>query len=66
MEGGHAEPRHLEGDLGAMGLPLAGDTRAPIIEVRATDGTGAVQTATPGGPAPAGATGYDQVQVTVA
>ena len=36
------------------------------IEVRATDGTGAVQTATPGGPAPAGATGYDQVQVTVA
>ena len=35
------------------------------IEVRATDGTGAVQTATPGGPAPAGATGYDQVQVTV-
>lgn len=36
------------------------------IEVRATDGTGVVQTATPGGPAPAGATGYDQVQVTVA
>jgi DMSO/TMAO reductase YedYZ molybdopterin-dependent catalytic subunit len=36
------------------------------IEVRATDGTGAVQTGTPGGPAPAGATGYDQVQVTVA
>jgi len=36
------------------------------IQVRATDGTGAVQTATPGGPAPAGATGYDQVQVTVA
>jgi DMSO/TMAO reductase YedYZ molybdopterin-dependent catalytic subunit len=35
------------------------------IEVRATDGTGAVQTATPGGPAPAGATGYDQVQVSV-
>ena len=36
------------------------------IEVRATDGTGAVQTATPGAPAPAGATGYDQVRVTVA
>ena len=35
------------------------------IEMRATDGTGAVQTATPGGPAPAGATGYDQVQVSV-
>ncbi len=41
-------------------------TGAHIIEVRATDGAGAVQTATPGGPAPAGATGYDQVQVTVA
>jgi DMSO/TMAO reductase YedYZ molybdopterin-dependent catalytic subunit len=39
---------------------------AHAIEVRATDGTGAVQTATPGGPAPAGATGYDRVQVTVA
>jgi DMSO/TMAO reductase YedYZ molybdopterin-dependent catalytic subunit len=36
------------------------------IEVRTTDGTGAVQTATPGGPAPAGATGYDQVEVSVA
>ncbi|HXQ95669.1 MAG TPA: molybdopterin-dependent oxidoreductase [Candidatus Acidoferrales bacterium] len=36
------------------------------IQVRATDGTGTVQTATPGGPSPAGATGYDQVQVTVA
>lgn len=39
---------------------------AHTIEVRATDGTGAVQTATPGGPSPAGATGYDQVQVSVA
>jgi hypothetical protein len=37
-----------------------------LVEVRTTDGTGALQTATPGGPAPAGATGYDQVQVTVA
>ena len=36
------------------------------IEVRATDGTGAVQTATVAGPPPAGATGYHQVQVTVA
>jgi len=36
------------------------------IEVRATDGTGAVQTATPGGPSPAGATGLDQVRVSVA
>jgi len=35
------------------------------IQVRATDATGAVQTATPGGPEPAGATGYDQVQVSV-
>jgi DMSO/TMAO reductase YedYZ molybdopterin-dependent catalytic subunit len=35
------------------------------IQVRATDGTGAVQTATVSGPGPAGATGYDQVQVTV-
>ena len=35
------------------------------IEVRATDGTGAVQTETPGGPSPAGATGYDFVQVSV-
>jgi hypothetical protein len=35
------------------------------IEVRATDGTGAVQTATRGGPLPAGATGYDQVSVSV-
>jgi DMSO/TMAO reductase YedYZ molybdopterin-dependent catalytic subunit len=39
---------------------------AHTIEVRATDGTGAVQTATPGGPSPAGATGYDHVQVSVA
>jgi lactate 2-monooxygenase len=36
-----------------------------VLEVRATDGTGAVQTATPGGPAPAGATGYDRVAVSV-
>jgi DMSO/TMAO reductase YedYZ molybdopterin-dependent catalytic subunit len=36
------------------------------IEVRATDGTGAVQTATLSGPGPAGATGYDWVQVSVA
>ncbi len=36
-----------------------------LLEVRATDGTGAVQTATRGGPAPAGATGYDQVAVSV-
>ncbi|MFI5259683.1 MAG: oxidoreductase, partial [Candidatus Limnocylindrales bacterium] len=35
------------------------------IVVRATDGTGAVQTATIGGPAPAGATGYPQVQVSI-
>jgi DMSO/TMAO reductase YedYZ molybdopterin-dependent catalytic subunit len=35
------------------------------IQVRATDGTGAVQTQTPGGPEPAGATGYHQVQVSV-
>ena len=35
------------------------------IEVRATDGTGAAQTATVGGPAPAGATGYHQVQMSV-
>ena len=35
------------------------------IQVRATDGTGAVQTAVVGGPAPAGATGYDGVQVSV-
>ncbi len=35
------------------------------IEVRATDGTGAVQTATEQAPAPSGATGYHQVQVTV-
>jgi DMSO/TMAO reductase YedYZ molybdopterin-dependent catalytic subunit len=36
------------------------------IQVRATDGTGTIQTATVSGPGPAGATGYDQVQVTVA
>jgi hypothetical protein len=36
------------------------------IQVRATDGTGAVQTATQGGPAPAGTTGYPQVRVSVA
>ena len=36
------------------------------IQVRATDGTGAVQTSTQGGPSPAGATGWDQVQVSVA
>jgi len=35
------------------------------IQVRATDGTGAVQTATVSGPPPAGATGYAHVQVTV-
>ncbi len=35
------------------------------IRVRAVDGTGQVQTGTPGGPAPAGATGYDEVRVTV-
>jgi DMSO/TMAO reductase YedYZ molybdopterin-dependent catalytic subunit len=35
------------------------------IEIRATDGTGAVQTATQGGPAPSGATGHDRVTVTV-
>ncbi len=39
---------------------------AHTIEVRATDGTGAVQTATQSGPGPAGATGLDQVQVSVA
>ncbi len=37
-----------------------------VIEVRATDGTGAVQTATPSAPFPSGARGYDRVQVTVA
>jgi DMSO/TMAO reductase YedYZ molybdopterin-dependent catalytic subunit len=37
-----------------------------VIQVRATDGTGAVQTATAGGPGPAGATGYHTVQVTAA
>jgi hypothetical protein len=37
-----------------------------VIQVRTTDGTGAVQTSTFGGPAPAGATGYPQVQVNVA
>jgi DMSO/TMAO reductase YedYZ molybdopterin-dependent catalytic subunit len=36
------------------------------IEVRATDGTGAAQTATQQGPAPSGATGYPQVRVSVA
>lgn len=36
------------------------------IAVRATDGTGAVQTETPGGPSPAGATGYHEVRVSVA
>jgi DMSO/TMAO reductase YedYZ molybdopterin-dependent catalytic subunit len=36
------------------------------IEVRATDGTGVVQTDTRQGPAPAGATGYHQIQVSVA
>jgi hypothetical protein len=36
------------------------------IQVRATDGTGTIQTATASGPGPAGATGYDQVQVSVA
>lgn len=36
------------------------------IEVRATDGNGAVQSATQHGPAPSGATGYDQVKVSVA
>jgi DMSO/TMAO reductase YedYZ molybdopterin-dependent catalytic subunit len=35
------------------------------IEVRATDGTGAVQTATQNPPAPSGATGYDVITVTV-
>jgi DMSO/TMAO reductase YedYZ molybdopterin-dependent catalytic subunit len=35
------------------------------IAVRATDGTGAVQTATRTGPEPAGATGYHVIQVTV-
>ena len=37
-----------------------------VIQVRTTDRTGAVQTSTFGGPAPAGATGYPQVQVNVA
>jgi DMSO/TMAO reductase YedYZ molybdopterin-dependent catalytic subunit len=37
-----------------------------VIQVRATDGTGAVQTAKAVGPAPAGATGYHTVQVTAA
>jgi DMSO/TMAO reductase YedYZ molybdopterin-dependent catalytic subunit len=36
------------------------------IEVRAMDGTGAVQTATRHSPAPSGATGYHQVKVSVA
>jgi DMSO/TMAO reductase YedYZ molybdopterin-dependent catalytic subunit len=36
------------------------------IEVRATDGSGAVQTATQQSPAPSGATGYHQVKVSVA
>jgi DMSO/TMAO reductase YedYZ molybdopterin-dependent catalytic subunit len=38
---------------------------AHTIQVRATDGTGAVQTSTQGGPSPAGATGWDEVQVSV-
>lgn len=37
-----------------------------LIEVRATDGTGAVQTSTEQAPAPSGATGYHHVEVTVA
>ena len=36
------------------------------IEVRATDGSGAVQTASQRSPAPSGATGYHQVKVSVA
>ena len=35
------------------------------IEVRATDGNGAVQTATQHAPSPSGATGYDHVKVSV-
>jgi DMSO/TMAO reductase YedYZ molybdopterin-dependent catalytic subunit len=35
------------------------------IEARATDGTGATQTATPSEPAPSGATGYPQITVSV-
>jgi DMSO/TMAO reductase YedYZ molybdopterin-dependent catalytic subunit len=46
-------------------LPWEATPGSHTIQVRATDGTGVVQTATPGGPAPAGATGYDQVQVSV-
>jgi DMSO/TMAO reductase YedYZ molybdopterin-dependent catalytic subunit len=46
-------------------LPWQATPGNHLVEVRATDGTGAVQTATRGGPAPAGATGYDQVTVSV-
>ncbi len=46
-------------------LPWQATPGEHLLEVRATDGTGAVQTATRGGPAPAGATGYDQVAVSV-
>lgn len=35
------------------------------IEVRATDGSGVIQTASRSGPGPAGATGYHQIQVSV-
>ena len=37
-----------------------------VIQVRATDGTGTVQTATVASPAPSGATGYPKIQVSVA
>ena len=61
-----AQPRHLQGDLGAVDGALAGDAGAHTIEVRATDGTGAsADRRCRSCPRRRGATGYDQVQVSV-
>ena len=53
----------LRRDLGPVGHRLGGDAGRPRPQVRATDGTGAVQTELPSPPAPDGARGWHTISV---
>ena len=64
---GRARRRDQQGDLAAVGVPLAGATSGQHeIRVRATDGAGKTQSGVEPDPAPNGATGYHTIVVNVA
>ena len=58
MGGGVDLEPDLGGDVGPVALPVGRDARPALIEVRAIDGTGDVQTDARSAPAPDGARGH--------